>query len=86
MEKFVAKLGTYGTLYRYVIRYTDKYDDCCPVMTWHTWAYNLEDAEMRFDDSCEADGDDGWKIVSLARVLDSVSQHRAVQHLPTGRQ
>jgi len=82
MNLFVTKQGAYGTLYRYVIRYVDKYDDACPIMTWHTWGYNLEDAEMRFDDSCEAESDDGWKILSIARLLNGLSQHRAVQHTP----
>ncbi|MHB8330765.1 MAG: hypothetical protein ACYDDA_13725 [Acidiferrobacteraceae bacterium] len=74
----ITKPGAHGTLYRYAIKYRDAHDPCCPEMVWHCWAYNLDHAEEKF----YGDGDEGWRIVSLARVSDAASQHRAVQHAP----
>lgn len=50
--------------HRYAITYTDKYDDICPIMTWHCRAFNTEHAEILFHDS----DDEGWKIISIKRV------------------
>ncbi len=83
-SKPLTKPGAHGTLYRYAIVYTDKYDDCCPHDTWHCWAYSLEHAEEKFYDRSVDQWGDGWRIVSLARVSDAASQHRAVRHAPRG--
>jgi hypothetical protein len=32
----------------------------------------------------EGEDSDGWKIIDIARVLDSVGQHRAIHHKPIG--
>ena len=79
MSKPVTKPGEHGTLYRYVVTYTDRSDPGCPEMTWHCWAYNLEHAEDKFYSS----DDDGWSIINLRRLLEGVSQHRAVRHAPS---
>lgn len=79
--KPVTKPGTYGTLYLYLVRYTDTRDDCCPTFQQRMWAYNLEHVEDRFYSSEDADG---WKIVSIERVSADGAQHRAVKHAPAG--
>lgn len=78
MAKALQKPGKEGPLFRYRITYTGKENDpgMAP-MTWNTWAYNLEHAEDKFYEN-----DEGWVILSIARVLDSTSQHRAIQHKP----
>lgn len=78
MAKALQKPGKEGPLFRYRITYTGKENDpgMAP-MTWNTWAYNLEHAEDKFYEN-----DEGWVILSIARVLDSTSQHRAIQHRP----
>lgn len=63
---FLTKPGKHGTLHGYRIHYRDRYDDCCPVFTWFTWAYSAEHAEDKFFDS----DDDGWTIVKTERVRD----------------
>jgi hypothetical protein len=62
MPPFASKPGAYGTLYLFVISYTDRYDPCCPIMTWSTWAYDAEHAEERF----YAADDEGWTVVGRA--------------------
>ena len=82
MSAPLTKPGRYGTLYRYRIMYRGTEDDPGQLdQPWHCWAYNLEHAEEKFYDCGD---DDGWRIVSLARVSDAGSQHRAVQHAPRG--
>jgi hypothetical protein len=76
----ITKPGKHGTLFRYVVEYRDAHDDCCPIFTWHAWAYNLEHAELEFSES----GEEGWRIVSIRRLLDGICQHRAVRHTPMG--
>jgi hypothetical protein len=75
----VSKPGQHGTLYRYVITYTDKSDPGFGEMTWHAWAYNLEHAEEKFFDQ-----DEGFSIVNIRRLQEGLSQHRAVRHPPRG--
>ena len=75
--KPVTKPGEYGTLYRYVVTYTDKSDPCCPEMTWHCWAYSLEHAEDKFYAN-----DDSWTIVNLRRLVEGIDQHRVPRHAP----
>jgi len=75
--KPVTRQGAHGVLYRYAVRYTDATDPGCPEDVWHCWAYNLDHAEDKFYET-----DEGWHILSLARVGEGVSQHRAVRHLP----
>jgi hypothetical protein len=75
--KFVTKPGKYGTLYRYVVEYTDAGDTGFGRMTWSTWAYSLEHVEDKFHDL-----DEGFKILSIHRQHEGLSQHRAVRHEP----
>lgn len=77
--KFVTKPGVHGTLYRYVVTYTDRSDNGCPEFTWYTWAYNLDHAVSHFYETEVLE--EGWKALRVARVLEGVSQHRAVQHV-----
>jgi hypothetical protein len=79
--RFVTKSGREGTLYLYALTYTDSSDPGCPRLTWRTWAYNLEHAELKF---VEGEDSDGWTVLDVARVLDGVDQHRAVHHKPMG--
>ena len=79
----LSKPGAHGTLYRYALTYTDRYDAGCAHDLWHCWAYNLEHAEEKFYNSSGDQEGDGWRIVSIARVSEG-SQHRAVQHAPKG--
>lgn len=65
-KKYVQKKGRYGTLYRYAIDYTDKYDDAFGRHTWHTWAYDQGHALDNFYD----DGDEGWKHLDIHRMID----------------
>lgn len=83
-ERFVTKPGRHGTLYLYAVTYEDRHE---PVGrdTIRLWGYNLDHVEDRFyDESSDQEGD-GWIIVSIARVLARVSQHRAIQHAPSRR-
>lgn len=75
--KPVTRQGAHGALYRYAVRYTDKRDPAFGEDVWHCWAYNLEHAEDKFFET-----DEGWHILSLARVGEGVSQHRVIRHLP----
>ena len=77
----VTKAGQHGTLYRYVITYTDKSDPGFGQMTWHAWAYNLEHAEEKFFER-----DEGFSIIDIRRLLGGLSQHRAVRHAPRSGQ
>jgi hypothetical protein len=80
MAKALQKPGKEGPLFFYRITYTGReHDPGMTPMTWSTWAYNLEHAEDKFYDT---DDGEGWTILSIARVLDSTSQHRAIQHKP----
>lgn len=80
MAKALQKPGKEGPLFFYRITYTGReHDPGMTPMTWSTWAYNLEHAEDKFYDT---DDGEGWEILSIARVLDSTSQHRAIQHKP----
>ncbi|MGA8297091.1 MAG: hypothetical protein WB770_08630 [Acidimicrobiales bacterium] len=80
MAKAIQKQGKEGPLFLYRITYTgQEHDPGMAPMTWNTWAYNLEHAEDKFYDT---DDGEGWTILSIARVLDSTSQHRAIQHKP----
>jgi hypothetical protein len=74
---FVTKPGKHGTLYRYVITYTDRTGDGFGEHTWCTWAYNLDHAEERFYAN-----DEGFSIVNLRRLHEGPTQHRAVRHEP----
>jgi hypothetical protein len=60
---FVTKPGKHGTLYRYVITYTDRTDDGFGEHMWCTWAYNLDHAEENFYAN-----DEGFSIVNLRRL------------------
>jgi hypothetical protein len=79
MTVFVTKPGTYGTLYRYIVTYTDRGDVACPEFTQGVWAYNLEHAEDKFFDGEDSEG---WKILSIRRLHDTLSQHHAIRHAP----
>ena len=80
VAKALQKPGKEGPLFFYRITYTGReHDPSITPMTWSTWAYNLEHAEDKFYDT---DDGEGWEILSIARVLDSTSQHRAIQHEP----
>ena len=79
--KPITKPGMHGTLFRYAIDYTDSHNPCCPIFTQCVWAYNLEHAEIKFFDSPDADG---WKIITLRRLAEGITQHRAVKHAPMG--
>ncbi len=72
---FATKHGQHGTLYRYVITYTDRSDEGFGEHTWSTWAYNLEHAEEKFSAN-----DEGFSIVNLRRLHEGLAQHRAVRH------
>jgi len=72
----VTKPGRYGTLYLYIIRYTDKHDYACPIFESRMWAYNLEHVSDRFDDS----DDDGWKILTIERARDDGLRHRSIKY------
>jgi hypothetical protein len=63
-SKPLTKPGKHGTLYHYVITYTDPTDDYFPDMTWKTWAYDSEHALDKFYDSGD---DDGFKAKSWRR-------------------
>jgi hypothetical protein len=73
----VIRQGVHGTLYLYAVRYTDRGDEVCPEFVWTCWAYNLEHAEDKFYET-----EEGWRILSLARVGEGIDQHRAIRHLP----
>lgn len=77
MSRPVTKPGAHGTLYLYSITYTDTCDDAIGELTQRTWAYNIDHAVERFYGAVDADG---WTALRVARVLDGVSQHRAIQH------
>ena len=62
--KFESKPGKYGTLYRFLVKYTDKGDFACPTFEWFTWAYDANHAEERFLDS----DDEGWRILDVSKV------------------
>jgi hypothetical protein len=78
MTKTMTKRGEYGTLYRYEITYTDPCDDGIGELTQRTWAYSIEHALDKFYGA--PDGDTGWKALRIARMPESGSMHRAVQH------
>ena len=79
MPDFVTKPGKHGTLYRYVLEYTDPSDPGWGRQEWKTWAYNLEHAEDRF---YEGEDSAGYKILQLRREHEGLDQHRAVRHAP----
>lgn len=58
--------GHGATLYLYRVRYTDD-DGGCPTFSSTVWAYNRDDATDRWLEAAFA-GDDGWRVVSCARV------------------
>jgi hypothetical protein len=72
-----TKPGQYGTLYLYAVTYTDPSDFAIGELVQRIWAYNIEHALDRFYGSEDADG---WKALRVARVLEGVSQHRAISH------
>ncbi len=74
----LAKPGRYGTLYLYLLRYTDRHDDGCPIFESRVWRYGVEHARDAFYES--NDGDDGWALLSVERVRAEGSQHGATRH------
>lgn len=64
LPAFQTKPGRHGTLYKFHIKYRDKYDYASPDFDWYTWAYNHEHAEDRFLES----DDTGWKILSVDKM------------------
>lgn len=58
----ITKQGAHGTLYRYVVEYTDD-DPGFGVAHWHCWAYNTEHAIDKFFDD-----DDGFRPLRIARA------------------
>lgn len=74
-----TKPGKHGPLYLYEVTYTDPSDDGIGQLTQRIWAYNLEHAEEKFYEAPDAEG---WRIVSLARVPEGGSMHRAKRHQP----
>ena len=84
-EKFVTKPGRHGTLYLYAVTYRDRYDPAFGTDTIRLWAYNLDHVEDRFYDESGDEEGDGWVIVDIARVHNTLSQHRAIHHAPRRR-
>lgn len=62
--RYQSKPGKHGTLYRFRIKYRDRFDPGSPDFDTFTWAYDQSHAEDRFLDS----DDDGWKIISIDKV------------------
>jgi hypothetical protein len=73
-----TKPGKHGTLYLYQIEYKDDSPES-PQFSTRLWAYNLEHAEERFYEGLDSEG---WRIISIARVPESGSMHRATRHRP----
>lgn len=58
-----TKQGEHGTLYKFAVKYTDKYDGGFGEATVHYWAYDEEHALDRFYDN-----DEGFKHLSVQKV------------------
>lgn len=72
-----TKPGEHGTLYLYRITYKDATDSGAPEFTSDKWAYSLE----HVDDITQDWGEDGWTVISVARVPEGGgSMHRAIKH------
>lgn len=71
-----TKPGKYGTLYLYEIEYTDDTDPS-GFGTDHVryWAYDPEHAIDKWYNS--ADGDCGWRLLTIACVPESNLMHQA---------
>jgi hypothetical protein len=62
---YLTKPGEHGTLTRYAIEYTDRFDPGCPTFAWRCWAYSEDHALEKFaDDPCAED----WHVKRIARV------------------
>lgn len=75
MANPVTKPGKHGTLFLYSVTYTDKSDDCIGELKARYWAYNIEHALDRFYEV-----DEGWTALRVARVLEGLTQHEAIEH------
>lgn len=64
MAALISKPGKHGTLYLFRITYRDAGDRYAFPIPCHLWAYDIEHAEDRFNDS----DDDGWVIMDIAHA------------------
>lgn len=60
--KYETKKGRFGTLYRFVITYTDAYDRGFGEARTQVWAYDAEGAEEQFWEN-----GDGYRILKVAK-------------------
>lgn len=60
----------------YILRYTDRYDEGCPIFESRVWRYSIEHVIDAFHDS----DDEGWALLSVERVREDGLRHRAVRH------
>lgn len=73
----VTKPGKHGTLYLHALRYTCDADPSgFGTAETRLWAYDFDHAADRFN----ASNEDGWRLLSIARVLAAGSQHHAAAH------
>jgi hypothetical protein len=62
----------------YILRYLDKDDECCPVMTVRYRGHSGEHAIERF---YESEDSDGWIVLSFERAAENAaSQYRQTRH------
>ncbi len=63
----MTKQGTYGTLYRFRVEYTnDPQDGTDPIFAWDTWAYDEEHAIDAFYDAGATE--EGWEALRVRRI------------------